>query len=384
MTRASNESSPSPGGDRPENFEDDDDEEDGAAAFDAQKNSNTARQQNCESPPSLSSDGHHRRLFSSIRRASLLLSPEWDVEQKSLRHLGDLDDNDQIQIAYFPNIPTATIPDVATSFDDDDNDDDGRAAAAAADATKRNLFKTSSKKVTISSTDDEWSTASVTSDNLTDFDDEDDHTVTGIWQDVPEAAPDAILGIAAAYKACTHPQKVNVCIGAYRDDTGNPYVLPTVRKAEYRLLEQHEVKEYLPIEGDKDFVQCAMKFAYGRDMDIDNHIAAVQSLSGTGACMVGGRFLAQFWGKGDNHPIYVPNPTWGNHIKIFKDCGLKVRKYRYYDRSKNALDLEGMLQDIQRAKDGSIILLHACAHNRKFGPDYTIEQSNKKNEEYRR
>jgi aspartate aminotransferase len=124
------------------------------------------------------------------------------------------------------------------------------------------------------------------------------------------------------------------------------------------------MKEYLPIEGDKDFIECAMKFAYGKDMDIDHHIAAVQSLSGTGACMLGGQFLAQFWG--DQHAIYVPDPTWGNHIKIFKNCGLKVRKYRYYDKTKNALDLEGMMKDIQRATDGSIILLHACAHNRKY------------------
>lgn len=58
--------------------------------------------------------------------------------------------------------------------------------------------------------------------------------------------------------------------------------------------------------------------------------------------------------------------TWGNHIGIFNNCGLKVRKYRYYDRSKNALDLEGMVEDLQRAKDGSIVLLHACAHNRKL------------------
>ncbi|KAG7370162.1 aspartate aminotransferase [Nitzschia inconspicua] len=328
----------------------DEDDEGGRAAFAAQKKHKM-------SPHSAGTVDRP----SSIRRSSLLLSPEWDMERKSLRHLGDLDDDDQIRIAYFPNIPT--IQDVATNEGDDD------APAVDVSAARRSLFKTKTHATVTS--DDEWSTASVTSDSLSDFDDDDDHTVTGIWQNVPEAPPDAILGIAAAYKACEHPQKVNICVGAYRDDNGNPYVLPTVRKAEYRLLEQNEVKEYLPIEGDRDFVYCAMKFAYGREMDIENHVAAVQSLSGTGACMLGGQFLAQFWGS--DHPIYVPNPTWGNHIKIFKQCGLKVRKYRYYDRSKNALDFEGMLKDIKRAKDGSIILLHACAHN-PTGCDPTMEQ----------
>jgi hypothetical protein len=64
--------------------------------------------------------------------------------------------------------------------------------------------------------------------------------------------------------------------------------------------------------------------------------------------------------------------TWGNHINIFKKCGLTVRKYRYYDRSRNAFDLEGMVQDLQRARDGSVILLHACGHNRKFSTFCTV------------
>lgn len=134
----------------------------------------------------------------------------------------------------------------------------------------------------------------------------------------------------------------------------------TITEAEKILWESNEPKEYLPIEGDKQFTELALKFAYGEDFEIENHLAAVQTLSGTGACAIGGRFLAQFWPK---HPIYVPNPTWGNHIAIFKQCGLDCRKYRYYDKSKNRLDLNGMLEDLKRAKDGSIILLHACAHN---------------------
>jgi aspartate/tyrosine/aromatic aminotransferase len=85
---------------------------------------------------------------------------------------------------------------------------------------------------------------------------------------------------------------------------------------------------------------------------------------------VGGRFLAQF---GPNRPIFVPDPTWGNHIAIFKKCGLDVNRYRYYDPKKNGLDIDGFLEDITKAQDGSIILLHACAHN-PTGCDPTIDQ----------
>lgn len=190
-----------------------------------------------------------------------------------------------------------------------------------------------------------------------------------IWDDVPMGPPDAILGIAQAYKACPHPNKVNVCVGAYRDEQGKPWVLPSVHEAERVIWEKNEDKEYLPIEGDKDFIELAMKFAYGEDMPMD-HVAGIQTLSGTGALRVGGTFLALFWPK---HPIYVPLPSWGNHVTIFDKCGLDVRRYRYYSRAINGLDLEGMIKDLQDAPYGSIILLHACAHN-PSGSDPSIEQ----------
>lgn len=42
--------------------------------------------------------------------------------------------------------------------------------------------------------------------------------------------PDAILGVTEAYKRDTNPKKVNLGVGAYRDDDGKPYVLPSVLK----------------------------------------------------------------------------------------------------------------------------------------------------------
>ena len=38
-----------------------------------------------------------------------------------------------------------------------------------------------------------------------------------IWSHVPQGPPDAILGIAQAFRAAPEEYKVNVCVGAYRD-----------------------------------------------------------------------------------------------------------------------------------------------------------------------
>jgi len=42
--------------------------------------------------------------------------------------------------------------------------------------------------------------------------------------------PDAILGVTEAYKKDTNPKKINLGVGAYRDDSGKPYVLPSVKR----------------------------------------------------------------------------------------------------------------------------------------------------------
>jgi aspartate aminotransferase len=161
------------------------------------------------------------------------------------------------------------------------------------------------------------------------------------------------------------PRKVNVCVGAYRDERGLPWVLPSVRRAEERMLHDpiaHN-KEYLPIEGDRDFVGRALRFAYGPGAD-PGRVAGVQTLSGTGACRIGGHFLARHLGRPAGQVnIYIPVPTWGNHWAIFRECGLNARPYRYYSRATNGLDLDGMLEDLEEAEAGSVVLLHACAHN---------------------
>lgn len=49
----------------------------------------------------------------------------------------------------------------------------------------------------------------------------------------------------------------------------------------------------------------------------------LQSISGTGALRLGAAFLNSFW-EG-NKEVYMPAPTWANHIPIFQHSGVKVR-----------------------------------------------------------
>jgi hypothetical protein len=49
---------------------------------------------------------------------------------------------------------------------------------------------------------------------------------------------DPIVEILEEYRLCTDPNKINLTIGAYRDETLQPVVFKCVRQAEERLFNQ--------------------------------------------------------------------------------------------------------------------------------------------------
>lgn len=185
--------------------------------------------------------------------------------------------------------------------------------------------------------------------------------------------PDPIVGLNEAFAEDKAPNKINVGVGAYRSDDGLPLVLPCVREAEQLITNNPKLNhEYLGILGDAQFVDLALKFVYGNDSSVlsEKRVAATQTLSGTGGLRVFGELIAN---QGGHKHIYVPDPTWGNHRAIFMNAGLEVRKYRYYDAENSSLQFENTVKDIKEMPEGSVILLHACAHN-PTGMDPTPEQ----------
>jgi len=194
---------------------------------------------------------------------------------------------------------------------------------------------------------------------------------------VPAGPADPILGLNDAFNKDTFDKKINLGVGAYRDDNGKPWVLPSVKEAEKRLIEKGwngaYQKEYAGITGIKEFNDASVKFAYGNAGNViqDGRLAVAQVLSGTGGGRLAFEFYARFVGK--NVPIYMPDPTWANHLPMAKDAGLSLQTYRYYDKNTVGLDFNGLCEDVNNAKDGSIFMFHACAHN-PTGVDPTAEQ----------
>jgi aspartate aminotransferase len=47
---------------------------------------------------------------------------------------------------------------------------------------------------------------------------------------VPQAPEDPLFGLMAAYRRDEDPKKVDLGIGAYRDNNAKPWILPVVKK----------------------------------------------------------------------------------------------------------------------------------------------------------
>jgi len=113
--------------------------------------------------------------------------------------------------------------------------------------------------------------------------------------------------------------------------------------------------------GLQNFVTAAVKLLLGEESIAikEKRAVGVQALSGTGALRLAAEFLKKFYNK----TVYISDPTWANHRSIMTDAGLQIASYPYWNANEKCLDFDGIIKSMKEAPDGSIFLLHACAHN---------------------
>uniref|UniRef100_A0A7S3N2D6 Aspartate aminotransferase n=1 Tax=Strombidium inclinatum TaxID=197538 RepID=A0A7S3N2D6_9SPIT len=153
-------------------------------------------------------------------------------------------------------------------------------------------------------------------------------------------------------------------MGAYRTDEGKPLILPAVHKAAQIILDKKMDHEYAPIDGQASYQEKCATLAFGEGSSIvsDNRYTACQGISGTGSIRLFFDFMHKFF-PNKSAKVWVPTPTWPTHKGIANAAGLDWAEYRYYDSNKRVFDVNGMLEDLDKAPAEQIILLHTCAHN---------------------
>ncbi len=179
---------------------------------------------------------------------------------------------------------------------------------------------------------------------------------------VAMAPKDPILGVTETYNADKNPNKVNLGVGIYYDDTGKVPVLECVRRAEREMAEAVAPRAYLPIDGlaAYDAAVQALVFGAGHPAVKDKRIVTVQALGGTGGLRVGADLLKRI---SPDSVVWISDPSWENHQALFEAAGFQVKAYPYYDPSSHGVKFAEMLSALQALPSGSIVVLHACCHN---------------------
>lgn len=188
-----------------------------------------------------------------------------------------------------------------------------------------------------------------------------------------EAAPlDAILGLTAAFREDSRPEKINLTVGIYQDETGATPTLECVKTAEKALAEAGGAKSYLPIPGSPDYVEVVRELQFGAGHEVleSKRVASAATPGGTGALRVVGDFLHTTL---PNTTLWMTDPTWPNHPSIFQAANVPLKTVPYFDATSNTLDFAALIAAIKTIPAGDAILLHGCCHN-PTGVDPTQEQ----------
>ncbi|MEF3108522.1 aromatic amino acid transaminase [Raoultella sp. WB_B2P2-3] len=184
-----------------------------------------------------------------------------------------------------------------------------------------------------------------------------------MFQKVDAYAGDPILSLMERFKEDPRSDKVNLSIGLYYNEDGIIPQLQAVAEAEARLNSQpHGASLYLPMEGLNPYRSAIAPLLFGAEHPVllQQRVASIQTLGGSGALKVGADFLKRYFPQAR---VWVSDPTWENHIAIFEGAGFEVSTYPWFDNETNGVRFDALLETLRTLPEGDIVLLHPCCHN---------------------
>ena len=179
-------------------------------------------------------------------------------------------------------------------------------------------------------------------------------------------APDGIMALMQQCKADMNPDKIDLGVGVYKDDSGETTILRAVKQAEKELWESETTKTYVGIRGYEGFRHDMLDLMFGGengkiDPALLDRTASSQAAGGSGALRLGAELIKS---AAPDCTVWFSTPTWANHIPLISSAGLKIEQYPYYNRETLGVDFDDMIAHLEaNAKSGDVVLLHGCCHN---------------------
>ncbi|MEE4244514.1 MAG: amino acid aminotransferase [Kangiellaceae bacterium] len=183
---------------------------------------------------------------------------------------------------------------------------------------------------------------------------------------------DSLLGLITLFNNDTNPQKVDLGVGVYRDESGHTAIMQAVAKAAAEHMATEDSKTYIGPVGVPGFVESIKSLVLGSASSVltDQRVAAIQTPGGCGALRVGSELVKRL---GDNLTVWVSDPTWANHIPLISAAGLEIKTYPYFDSATGGINFTALDQQFAKFGPNDVVLLYGCCHN-PTGADLSFEQ----------
>jgi len=193
-----------------------------------------------------------------------------------------------------------------------------------------------------------------------------------MFRNICDYTNDPIEALFVRLSEDADPDKIDLGIGVFRDDSGKVPVMQAVRKAEQRLLARNLPKSYMSPLGNPDYCADIERLALGADHRVikESRIISAQT-PGAGSALRAGAELAH--SLSPDSVVWVSEPVWGHQLEFFEKAGVQTRSYRYYDQLNSTIQFDDMLEDLRAMKPNDLLLLHGCCHN-PTGQDLSLEQ----------
>lgn len=170
---------------------------------------------------------------------------------------------------------------------------------------------------------------------------------------------DKIMELMNEFSNDKRIEKIDLGVGVYKNQYGKTPVMRSVKKAEKTLLKKQQSKSYVGLSGSEDFLENINNLIFSKNVEKER-IVSIQAPGGTGAIHQLFNLIKK---TSFNNRVLIPKPSWPNHIAILKHLNINHGEYFYFDEKNCEVNFERMVDDINKAEQGDIILLHGCCHN---------------------
>lgn len=189
-----------------------------------------------------------------------------------------------------------------------------------------------------------------------------------MFREIKQLPDDPILRLSQLCRDDSRAHKIDVGVGIFIDEQGNTPVMRSVKVAEQRILETQTTKKYQPLAGNPEFNAAMGQLVLGEAFD-SARMRVNQSTGGTGALRVIGEVISAIQ---PDATLWIPDPTWGNHLSVFAEAGLKLARYPYLDEETCEVARDKVFAALEQLGENDCVLLHGCCHN-PSGADFSRE-----------